>query len=219
MHHNVTAGIILSDQSLVLQSVTKAVSGDYTCQATNTEGKSTSNGVALRVRCKCLDRHSVVGWRRRTKRALVYARCREGGKIRNLSSYICSPCHAISFLSQLSNLCRIPNWHTNRLICNWNCMHMLREHFSRTQSDTDKWICVLPIYLTFYLLPLPLGRRSSVCQWPQWGARCIETRDDNAQVRGGLLPTRHILPLDLQLVGGADWITIPAPFCWCMYVS
>ena len=52
LHHNVTGGVILSDQSLVLQSVTKEFSGDYTCQATNTEGRSSSNAVTLRVRCK-----------------------------------------------------------------------------------------------------------------------------------------------------------------------
>ena len=36
----------------MLQSVTKEFSGDYTCQATNTEGRSSSNAVTLRVRCK-----------------------------------------------------------------------------------------------------------------------------------------------------------------------
>ncbi|XP_047114831.1 neural cell adhesion molecule 2 isoform X1 [Schistocerca piceifrons] len=49
MHHNVTAGIILSDQSLVLQGVTRLSAGDYTCLAANTEGKGTSNPVTLRV--------------------------------------------------------------------------------------------------------------------------------------------------------------------------
>ncbi|XP_070493801.1 neural cell adhesion molecule 2 [Chironomus tepperi] len=50
LHHNVTAGVILSDQSLVLQSVTKSLAGDYTCLAANTEGRGTSNPVTLRVR-------------------------------------------------------------------------------------------------------------------------------------------------------------------------
>lgn len=52
LHHNVTAGVILSDQSLVLQSVTKSLAGDYTCLAANTEGRGTSNPVTLRVRCE-----------------------------------------------------------------------------------------------------------------------------------------------------------------------
>ncbi|CRK88301.1 CLUMA_CG002080, isoform A [Clunio marinus] len=52
LHHNVTAGIILSDQSLVLQSVTKSLAGDYTCLAVNNEGRGTSNPVTLRVRCE-----------------------------------------------------------------------------------------------------------------------------------------------------------------------
>ncbi|XP_069683124.1 neural cell adhesion molecule 2 [Periplaneta americana] len=49
IHHNVTAGVILSDHSLVLQGVTRHTAGDYTCLAANTEGKGTSNPVTLRV--------------------------------------------------------------------------------------------------------------------------------------------------------------------------
>ncbi|XP_063895906.1 nephrin [Helicoverpa armigera] len=48
--HNEAAGIILSAQSLVLQSVTRAAAGDYTCMAANSEGKGTSNPVTLLVR-------------------------------------------------------------------------------------------------------------------------------------------------------------------------
>ncbi|XP_049877561.1 hemicentin-1-like [Pectinophora gossypiella] len=48
--HNEGAGIILSAQSLVLQSVTRAAAGDYTCMAANSEGKGTSNPVSLLVR-------------------------------------------------------------------------------------------------------------------------------------------------------------------------
>ncbi|XP_046401611.1 B-cell receptor CD22-like [Ischnura elegans] len=47
--HNVSAGVILSDQSLVLQGVTRNSAGDYTCLAANTEGKGSSNPVTLRV--------------------------------------------------------------------------------------------------------------------------------------------------------------------------
>lgn len=42
----------MSDLSLVLQSVTRQLAGEYTCLAANSEGKGTSNPVALRVRCK-----------------------------------------------------------------------------------------------------------------------------------------------------------------------
>ncbi|XP_045527790.1 hemicentin-1-like isoform X2 [Pieris brassicae] len=48
--HNDSAGIILSSQSLVLQSVTRSAAGDYTCVAANSEGKGTSNPVYLLVR-------------------------------------------------------------------------------------------------------------------------------------------------------------------------
>ncbi|PSN39885.1 hypothetical protein C0J52_22444 [Blattella germanica] len=52
IHHNVTAGVILSDHSLVLQGVTRHTAGDYTCLAANSEGKGTSNPVTLRVMCE-----------------------------------------------------------------------------------------------------------------------------------------------------------------------
>lgn len=50
IHHNVSAGVILSDQSLVLQSVTRATAGNYTCKAANTEGRGSSEPVSLIVR-------------------------------------------------------------------------------------------------------------------------------------------------------------------------
>ncbi|XP_062702027.1 hemicentin-1 [Aedes albopictus] len=50
LHHNVTAGIILSDHSLALQGVSRNLAGEYTCKAANTEGRGTSNQVELRVR-------------------------------------------------------------------------------------------------------------------------------------------------------------------------
>ncbi|XP_014475173.1 PREDICTED: hemicentin-2-like [Dinoponera quadriceps] len=50
LHQNATAGIILpGGQSLVLQSVTKASAGEYSCMAANVEGKSTSRPVTLEV--------------------------------------------------------------------------------------------------------------------------------------------------------------------------
>ncbi|XP_063586991.1 nephrin-like [Penaeus indicus] len=48
--HNVSAGVILSNQSLVLQQVTKRSSGQYTCKAANFHGSSGSNAVQLSVK-------------------------------------------------------------------------------------------------------------------------------------------------------------------------
>ncbi|XP_047474605.1 uncharacterized protein LOC125028972 isoform X2 [Penaeus chinensis] len=48
--HNVSAGVILSNQSLVLQQVTKRSSGQYTCTAANLHGSSGSNAVQLSVK-------------------------------------------------------------------------------------------------------------------------------------------------------------------------
>ncbi|XP_076164857.1 neural cell adhesion molecule 2 [Ptiloglossa arizonensis] len=50
LHQNATAGIFLhSGQSLVLQSVTRNSAGEYSCQAANSEGKSTSRPVTLEI--------------------------------------------------------------------------------------------------------------------------------------------------------------------------
>lgn len=47
--HNVSSGIIMSNQSLVLQGVTRASSGRYTCLASNSEGEGSSNAAQLTV--------------------------------------------------------------------------------------------------------------------------------------------------------------------------
>lgn len=53
LHQNATAGIFLhSGQSLVLQSVTRNSAGEYSCQAANSEGKSTSRPVTLEIMCE-----------------------------------------------------------------------------------------------------------------------------------------------------------------------
>ncbi|CAL4104704.1 unnamed protein product, partial [Meganyctiphanes norvegica] len=50
LKHNQSAGVIQSNQSLVLQRVTRASSGLYTCTATNIEGTGKSNAVQLNVK-------------------------------------------------------------------------------------------------------------------------------------------------------------------------
>ncbi|XP_026315203.1 hemicentin-1-like [Hyposmocoma kahamanoa] len=52
IHHNASAGIILSDQSLVIQGVTRTSAGDYSCHAYNNEGSAPSNSVSLQIRFK-----------------------------------------------------------------------------------------------------------------------------------------------------------------------
>lgn len=52
LHYNVTAGIVLSDHSLVLQSITRDSAGKYTCMAVNVEGRASSNVVNLEIMCK-----------------------------------------------------------------------------------------------------------------------------------------------------------------------
>ena len=46
------SGIIISNQSLVVQRVTRADSGRYTCHVFNTEGEGVSNHVTLAVKCR-----------------------------------------------------------------------------------------------------------------------------------------------------------------------
>ncbi|XP_076164460.1 nephrin isoform X2 [Ptiloglossa arizonensis] len=65
LHYNVTAGIVLSDHSLVLQSITRESGGRYTCMAVNVEGRASSNAVNLQVMFAPICKHVVnsVGWR------------------------------------------------------------------------------------------------------------------------------------------------------------
>ncbi|XP_067207984.1 neural cell adhesion molecule 1-like isoform X4 [Linepithema humile] len=49
LKNNSTAGVILSDQSLVLRGLTRYSAGDYTCLAVNSEGKTESNSVSLQI--------------------------------------------------------------------------------------------------------------------------------------------------------------------------
>nr|XP_050855116.1 nephrin-like [Vespula vulgaris] len=65
LHHDVTAGIVLSDHSLVLQSITRESAGRYTCMATNLEGHESSNIVNLEVMFSPICKHvlNFGGWR------------------------------------------------------------------------------------------------------------------------------------------------------------
>ncbi|XP_014475211.1 PREDICTED: hemicentin-2-like [Dinoponera quadriceps] len=49
LKNNATAGVVLSDHSLVLQSLTRYSAGRYTCLAANSEGRTESNEVSLQI--------------------------------------------------------------------------------------------------------------------------------------------------------------------------
>jgi hypothetical protein len=52
LNHNVGQGVIISNQSLVLQGVNRASAGNYTCVGHNTEGDGESNYFYLNVMCE-----------------------------------------------------------------------------------------------------------------------------------------------------------------------
>jgi hypothetical protein len=53
LSHNVGRGVIISNQSLVLQGVSRDSAGNYTCVGYNTEGDGESNCFYLNVMCEC----------------------------------------------------------------------------------------------------------------------------------------------------------------------
>ena len=60
--HDVAAGVIISNQSLVLQNVRRDSSGIYTCVAHNIEGDGVSNPMTLNVRCEYIVQGSAKEW-------------------------------------------------------------------------------------------------------------------------------------------------------------
>ncbi|CAL4123112.1 unnamed protein product, partial [Meganyctiphanes norvegica] len=50
LYHNASGGIILSSNSLVLQRVSRSLSGTFTCIATNQKGWGASNGINLSIK-------------------------------------------------------------------------------------------------------------------------------------------------------------------------
>lgn len=54
VRHNASQRVIISNNRLVLQKVTRHTAGNYTCSATNSQGSSQSNLLSLRVKCKFL---------------------------------------------------------------------------------------------------------------------------------------------------------------------
>ncbi|XP_055381972.1 uncharacterized protein LOC129612415 [Condylostylus longicornis] len=65
LEHNTSARVIRSNQSLVLQAITRHNAGNYACSAINDEGETVSNHLPLRVKyapiCKHMDRVILIG--------------------------------------------------------------------------------------------------------------------------------------------------------------
>lgn len=52
LHHNISQGVIISNHSLVLQGVSRATAGNYSCVGFNSEGDGISPPFTLNVLCK-----------------------------------------------------------------------------------------------------------------------------------------------------------------------
>ena len=51
--HNMSANVIITNQSLVLQNVGRHMAGNISCAASNVEGNAESNQIPLNIKCKC----------------------------------------------------------------------------------------------------------------------------------------------------------------------
>ena len=49
---DVSRGVLISDNSLVLQKINKNQAGNYTCFASNLEGDTESESITIKVKCK-----------------------------------------------------------------------------------------------------------------------------------------------------------------------
>ena len=56
MDQNIEQGVLISGSSLVLQSVTRAQAGAYTCVASNLEGDTESNSLGIQIKCESVRR-------------------------------------------------------------------------------------------------------------------------------------------------------------------
>ncbi len=52
LRQNLREGVIMGNQSLVLQRLSRNASGTYYCVATNTEGTAYSNPIKLDIKCE-----------------------------------------------------------------------------------------------------------------------------------------------------------------------
>jgi hypothetical protein len=52
VQHNVSGGVIVSNQSLAVQRVRRSQAGSYACAAANTEGDARSQDLNLVVQCQ-----------------------------------------------------------------------------------------------------------------------------------------------------------------------
>lgn len=52
LYSNISAGVIISNQTLVLQNLNRRKSGSYTCVGSNEEGEGASNAIQLDVKCE-----------------------------------------------------------------------------------------------------------------------------------------------------------------------
>lgn len=50
--HDKATGVVISGSSLVLQGVTRKMSGKYSCVASNIEGDTESESLELKIKCK-----------------------------------------------------------------------------------------------------------------------------------------------------------------------
>lgn len=105
--HNISQGVIISNHSLVLQGVSRATAGNYSCVGYNAEGDGMSPPFELNVLCKYFDGQQLFISRQPTRHPE-----REASHARSL--YMCFMLRYVYYICCLAKVCDLSVFTSNK---------------------------------------------------------------------------------------------------------